>query len=50
MAIDILIDLQQSGRMIGVISHVQELKQAIPAILEVNKTREGYSYTEFHVS
>jgi exonuclease SbcC len=49
-AIDILIDLQQSGRMIGVISHVQELKQAIPAILEVKKTREGYSYTEFHVS
>jgi exonuclease SbcC len=49
-AIDTLIDLQQSGRMIGVISHVQELKQAIPAILEVKKTREGYSYTEFHVS
>ncbi|GED30271.1 SMC family ATPase [Brevibacillus centrosporus] len=49
-AIDTLIDLQQSGRMIGVISHVQELKQAIPAILEVKKTREGYSYTKFCVS
>jgi exonuclease SbcC len=49
-AIDTLIDLQQSGRMIGVISHVQELKQAIPAILEVKKTREGYSYTDFCVS
>lgn len=49
-AIDTLIDLQQSGRMIGVISHVQELKSAIPAILEVKKTREGYSYTEFFVS
>ncbi|WP_313638285.1 SMC family ATPase [Paenibacillus sp.] len=49
-AIDTLIDLQQSGRMIGVISHVQELKQAIPAILEVKKTREGYSYTNFYVS
>ncbi|EST54575.1 hypothetical protein T458_12835 [Brevibacillus panacihumi W25] len=49
-AIDTLIDLQQSGRMIGVISHVQELKQAIPAILEVKKTREGYSYTNFCVS
>ncbi|WP_223066872.1 AAA family ATPase [Paenibacillus caui] len=48
-AIDTLVDLQQSGRMIGVISHVQELKQAIPAILEVKKTREGYSYTSFHV-
>ncbi|MNO23719.1 Nuclease SbcCD subunit C [compost metagenome] len=49
-AIDTLIDLQQSGRMIGVISHVQELKQAIPAILEVKKTREGFSYTNFYVS
>lgn len=49
-AIDTLIDLQQSGRMIGVISHVQELKQAIPAILEVKKTKEGYSYTNFYVS
>ncbi|MFN0222645.1 AAA family ATPase [Paenibacillus sp. KR2-11] len=48
-AIDTLIDLQQSGRMIGVISHVQELKQAIPAVLEVKKTREGYSYTRFSV-
>jgi len=46
-AIDTLIDLQESGRMIGVISHVQELKNAIPAILEVKKTREGYSRTEF---
>lgn len=49
-AIDTLIDLQQSGRMIGVISHVQELKQAIPAVLEVKKTKEGYSYTQFRVS
>lgn len=46
-AIDTLIDLQQSGRMIGVISHVQELKAAIPAILEVTKTREGCSKTKF---
>ncbi|SDM41187.1 AAA family ATPase [Bacillus sp. OK048] len=46
-AIDTLIDLQQSGRMIGVISHVQDLKNAIPAILEVKKTKEGYSQTEF---
>ncbi|MCM3700238.1 AAA family ATPase [Paenibacillus macerans] len=49
-AIETLIDLQQSGRMIGVISHVQELKQAIPAILEVKKTKEGHSYTRFVVS
>jgi exonuclease SbcC len=46
-AIDTLIDLQQSGRLIGVISHVQELKQAIPAILDVKKTREGHSQTRF---
>ncbi|MCC3359117.1 AAA family ATPase [Bacillus sp. REN16] len=48
-AIDTLIDLQQSGRMIGVISHVQELKNTIPATLEVNKTREGHSQTKFVV-
>ncbi|MBD8067986.1 AAA family ATPase [Bacillus sp. PS06] len=46
-SIDTLIELQQSGRMIGVISHVQELKAAIPAILEVSKTKEGYSQTQF---
>jgi exonuclease SbcC len=44
-AIMTLIDLQRSGRMIGVISHVQELKQAFPAILEVSKTKEGHSRT-----
>lgn len=49
-AIDALIDLQQHGRMVGVISHVQELKQAIPAILEVTKTKEGCSRTKFVVS
>lgn len=46
-AIDTLIDLQKSGRMIGVISHVAELKAAIPAILEVEKLKEGYSRTRF---
>lgn len=46
-AIDTLIDLQKSGRMIGVISHVAELKAAIPAILEVEKLKEGYSRTKF---
>jgi exonuclease SbcC len=44
-AITTLIDLQRSGRMIGVISHVQELKQAFPAVLEVSKTKEGHSRT-----
>ncbi len=42
-AIHTLVGLQQSGRMIGVISHVPELKQASPAVLEITKTREGYS-------
>lgn len=46
-AIDTLVDLQQSGRMIGVISHVQEMKQVIPATLEVKKTKEGHSETRF---
>ena len=49
-AIDTLIELQKSGRMIGVISHVQELKSTIPAILEVEKTKEGYSQTTFSVN
>ena len=48
-AIDILIDLQQSGRLIGVISHVAELKAAMPAILQVNKLKEGHSRTEIIV-
>ncbi|GIN73708.1 nuclease SbcCD subunit C [Bacillus sp. J14TS2] len=46
-AIDALVDLQQSGRMIGVISHVQELKSIFPAILEVKKTKEGHSQAQF---
>ena len=46
-AIDTLIDLQKSGRMIGVISHVEELKAAFPAILEVKKSREGHSQRSF---
>lgn len=48
-AIDTLIDLQQSGRIIGVISHVEELKKAMPAILEVQKLKEGYSKTKITI-
>ncbi|GLC90335.1 AAA family ATPase [Lysinibacillus piscis] len=48
-AIDALIDLQSTGRMIGVISHVQELKDAMPAVLYVEKTPQGYSQTHFEV-
>ncbi len=48
-AIDTLIDLQKTGRMIGVISHVSELKAAMPAILHVEKSKEGYSRTKITV-
>ncbi|MGM8364422.1 AAA family ATPase [Virgibacillus sp. W0181] len=46
-SIDTLIDLQHSGRMIGVISHVKELKAIFPAVLEVTKTKEGNSRAAF---
>lgn len=42
-AIDTLIQLQKSGRLIGVISHVQDVKDAMPAVIEVHKTNHGYS-------
>ena len=48
-AVDALIDLQKSGRFIGVISHVQELKNAMPAVLEVTKQKDGCSQTKFVV-
>lgn len=48
-AIDVLIDLQKSGRMIGVISHVEELKQTLPARIEVTKTPGGFSKTKIVV-
>jgi len=40
-AIDILMDLQDHGRLIGVISHVDELKERIPSKLMVQSTPEG---------
>ncbi|MFD0771668.1 AAA family ATPase [Bacillus sp. CGMCC 1.60114] len=48
-AVDALIDLQKSGRFIGVISHVQELKNTMPAVLEVMKQKDGCSKTRFVV-
>ncbi|MED0937035.1 SMC family ATPase [Bacillus mobilis] len=48
-AVDALIDLQKSGRFIGVISHVQELKNAMPVVLEVTKQKDGCSQTRFVV-
>lgn len=49
-AVDTLVQLQQTGRMIGIISHVQELKQAIPAVLEVKKSADGCSTARFKIS
>jgi len=49
-AIQTLVELQRAGRMIGVISHVQELKSALPACLEVTKTLDGHSKTQFVVN
>lgn len=46
-AVDALIELMETGRMIGVISHVKELKEVFPAILEVEKTKAGHSRTKF---
>jgi len=40
-AIDILMDLQDYGRLIGIISHVNELKERIPAKLVVKASPEG---------
>lgn len=47
-AIRTLIDLQQGGRLVGIISHVPELKERIDARLEVVSTNCG-SYARFEV-
>lgn len=49
-AIDTLIDLQKTGRLIGVISHVEELKAIFPAVLHVEKNRQGNSRTYFKLN
>lgn len=41
LAIRTLIDLQASGRMIGVISHVAELKEQMPLRLDISSDRQG---------
>lgn len=47
-AIKALIDLQQGGRLVGIISHVPELKERIDARLEVTPTSKG-SVAAFNV-
>jgi len=48
-AIEALIELQSDGRMVGIISHVPELKERIEARLEVRTTASG-SLAEFIVN
>ena len=41
VAINALTDLQSGGRLVGIISHVDELKRRVPVRLEVAKTKVG---------
>jgi exonuclease SbcC len=47
-AISCLVDLQKTGRLVGIISHVQELKERIDTRLEVHGSNIG-SHTRFVV-
>jgi len=47
-AIQSLVELQDTGRLVGIISHVPELKERIDARLEITPGKEG-SRTEFNV-
>lgn len=44
-AIDVLAELNGGGRLIGIISHVKELRQRIDARLEVRRTQSGSTTT-----
>lgn len=48
-AIACLAQLKESGRLVGIISHVQELKERIPTQLRVQVGQSG-SYTEFVIN
>jgi exonuclease SbcC len=41
LAMKALIDLQKNGRLVGIISHIGELRERIDARLEVTKGRDG---------
>lgn len=49
VALKALFELQKSGRLIGIISHVEELRSRIPARLEVMKTKSGGSTAHFEL-
>ncbi|HEY3425438.1 MAG TPA: Nuclease sbcCD subunit C, partial [Negativicutes bacterium] len=40
-AINCLIELQHSGRLVGIISHVPELKDSVDARLEIEAFKDG---------
>ena len=40
-AMDILMDLSSTNKLVGIISHREELKENIPQQIKVTKTREG---------
>jgi len=42
-AVEVLENLQVGGRLVGIISHVDELKQRLPVRLEVKKSQSGSS-------
>lgn len=48
-AINCLVDLQSTGRLVGIISHVQELKERIDTRLEIKTSNKG-SETKFVLS
>ncbi len=47
-AIQCLVDIQKTGRLVGVISHVSELKERIKSVLEIYPNKEG-SFARFIV-
>lgn len=46
-ALKVLMDLRESGRMVGIISHVPELKERIDVRLEITSSRETGSSARF---
>ncbi len=46
-AMEALSDLRDTGRLVGIISHVSELKQRVSARVEVEQTQEGSSLSTF---
>lgn len=48
-AMQALIDLQRTGRLVGIISHVPELKERIDARLEIKPVEKG-SVASFRLS